>query len=170
MNLIIIAAVANNNIIGSQNKLIWHISEDLKHFKKLTTGHSVIMGRKTFQSIGKPLKDRMSIIVTRHKKLEAPGCKVAHSIEEALEMVKKEQEVYIAGGAEIYQQCIQLPELSRMHITRVFADFEGDAYFPVIDQDKWKLVERQDFESDEKNPYPYAFMVYERIDKHLASE
>jgi dihydrofolate reductase len=167
MDVTLIAAVANKNVIGNNNSLIWHLPEDLKHFKKLTTGHAVIMGRKTYQSIGKPLKERKNIIITRHKKFEAPDCFIAHSLEEALEMAKNEKEVFIAGGSEIYQQSINLPQVKKMHITRVFAEFQGDAFFPVIDCEKWQIVERQDREPDEKNQYPYAFLVYERKEKQF---
>ena len=163
MILSIIAAVANNNVIGSNNRLVWHIPADLKHFKKTTMGHTLIMGRRTFESLGKPLKGRTTIVVTRKSDYDAGGCTVAGSVKEAIRMVRNEKEVFIAGGADIYNQTIDLYQTRRMYITRIYANFEGDAFFPEIDPGKWELTDIQEHQPDEKNIYPYAFMEYRKI-------
>ena len=162
MKLSIIAAVSNNNIIGNENRLIWHMPADLKRFKSATMGHTLIMGRKTFQSIGKPLPGRKTIVVTRQKDLDTQGCPKASSFKEAVNLVKKESEVFVVGGAEIYQQALESYYTKRIYLTRIFADFDGDTYFPEIDTEKWVLIEREDYEPDEKNTYPYAFLEYKR--------
>ncbi len=162
MKMYIIAAIANNNVIGSENRLIWHLPADLKHFRELTMGHTLIMGRKTFESIGKPLKGRKTIVVTSRKDYDAQGEQVAHDIKEAIRMVKDEKEVFVAGGSDIYEQTIALYHTRRMYITRVYANFEGDAFFPDIDLDQWELIDMEEYEPDDKNKYPYAFMTYKK--------
>ncbi len=162
MKLSLIAAVANNNVIGSENRLIWHMPADLKHFKELTMGHTLIMGRKTFESIGKPLKGRKIIVVTSQENYDAQGEEVAPTVKDAIKMVKHEKEVFVAGGSEIYKQTMDLYHTRRMYITRIFAKFEGDAFFPEIDPEKWELIEMEEHEADEKNKYPYAFMTYKK--------
>ena len=162
MKLSLIAAVANNNVIGSDNKLIWHMPADLKHFKSTTMGHTLIMGRKTFESIGKPLKGRKTIVVTRQEDFDAKGVEVVHSISEAIKLVKSEKEVFVTGGAEIYEQCMTSYYTRRLYITRIYANFDGDAFFPDIDTDDWELLEMEEFDADEKNKYPYAFLKYKK--------
>ncbi len=162
MKMYIIAAIANNNVIGSENRLIWHLPADLKHFRKLTMGHTLIMGRKTFESIGKPLKGRKTIVVTSRKDYDAQGEQVAHNIKEAIRMAKGEKEVFVTGGSDIYEQTIDLYHTRRMYITRIFANFEGDAFFPDIDPEKWELIDMEEHEPDDKNKYPYAFMCYKK--------
>ncbi len=162
MKMYIIAAIANNNVIGSENRLIWHLPADLKHFRELTMGHTLIMGRKTFESIGKPLPGRKTIVVTSRKGYDAKGEQVAHNIKEAIRMVKDEKEVFVAGGSDIYEQTIDLYHTRRMYITRVYANFEGDAFFPDIDPEKWELIDMEEYEPDDKNKYPYAFMTYKK--------
>ncbi len=162
MKLIPIAAVANNNVIGKDNKLLWHMSHDLKRFKELTMGHSIIMGRKTFESIGKPLPGRKTIVVTKQENYDAKGCEIATSLKDAICKVKDESEVFVAGGGEIYRQIIGLHQTRRIYLTRIYANFEGDSFFPEIDSAKWELIEREEHEPDEKNPYPYAFLTYKR--------
>lgn len=162
MILSLIAAVANNNVIGNESKLIWHMPEDLKHFKKTTMGHSIIMGRKTWESIGKPLKGRQNIVLTRQEYYLAEGCEVVHSIEEAIRKTKHEKEVFVIGGSDIYEQCIDLYYTRRLYITRIFANFEGDAFFPDIDTEKWDLEDMVELDADEKNKYPYAFLKYKK--------
>ncbi len=162
MKMYIIAAIANNNVIGSENRLIWHLPADLKHFRELTMGHTLIMGRKTFESIGKPLKGRKTIVVTSGKDYDAQGEQVAHHIKEAVRMVKDEKEVFVAGGSDIYEQTIDLYHTRRMYITRIFANFEGDAFFPEIDPEKWELIDMEEHKPDENNKYPYAFMTYKK--------
>ncbi len=162
MKLSIIAAVANSSVIGNQNRLIWHMPADLKRFKNMTMGHTLIMGRKTFQSIGKPLPGRKTIVITTRAELDTQGCAKASSFKEAIKLVKDEKEVFVAGGAEIYNQAIESYYTKKIILTRIFANFEGDAFFPDIDPEKWELVEREDYEADKKHPYPYSFMVYKR--------
>lgn len=162
MILSLIAAVANNNIIGSENKLIWHMPADLKHFKECTMGHTMIMGRKTFESIGKPLKGRRTIILTSKEGYDAEGADVVHSIKDAIKLVKGEKDVFVAGGSEIYRQFIDLFYTRRLLITRIYANFDGDAFFPEINPEKWDMIDNQDHEPDEKNKYPYAFQVYKK--------
>jgi dihydrofolate reductase len=162
MKLSLIAAVANNNVIGNENKLMWRMPEDLKHFRKTTMGHSIIMGRKTWESIRKPLKGRQNIVLTRKEFYLADGCEVVHSIDEAIKKIKHEKEVFVIGGSDIYEQCIDLFYTRRLYITRIFASFDGDAFFPDIDTEKWELEDMEEHEADEKNKYPYAFMKYKK--------
>lgn len=163
MILSLIAAVANNNVIGNDNRLIWHLPADLKHFRRLTMNHTLIMGRKTFESIGGPLKGRTTIILTRQTGYEAPEhCKIAGSLEEALKMVMGEKEVFIAGGEQVYRQSIDLHYSRRIYLTRVYASFDGDAFFPEIDPERWELIEREDHQPDDKNSFAYSFRTYKK--------
>ncbi len=162
MKLSLIAAVANNNVIGKENRLLWKMPVDLKHFRKITMGHTMIMGRKTFESIGKPLDGRKTIVVTNQENYDAKGAEVVHSVHEAIKLTKAEKEVFVVGGAQIYEQCIDLYFTRRLYITRIYANFEGDAFFPDIDEEKWDLEELEEFEPDEKNKYPYAFLKYKK--------
>ncbi len=158
--LTIIAAIANNNALGKDNQLIWHLSADLKRFKKLTTGHHIIMGRNTFESIGKPLPNRTTVIITRNKNYKQESCIVVHSLEEALKVVKNDDSPYIIGGAQIYKQSIDL--VDKLDITMVHHDFEADVFFPKIDLFIWKEISREYFKSDKKNQYNYSFVSFER--------
>ncbi len=162
MKLLLIAALGNNNVIGKENSLMWHMPADLKHFKNLTMGHTLIMGRKTFESMGKPLKGRTTIVVTGKKDYDAQGCRVANSISEALQIVKDQKDVFVAGGEEIYRQTIDLYQARRLYITRIYGNFEGDTFFPEIDPYQWELIEMEEHEPDEKNKYPYAFLTYKK--------
>jgi dihydrofolate reductase len=158
-----IVAVSENNVIGKDNKLIWHLPADLKFFKSLTMGHSIIMGRKTFESIGKPLPGRTSIIITRNKGYEAPeGCLVCYSLSEALKTAEtnKDTEAFVIGGAEIFKQAEA--ECDKIYYTEIKASFEGDTFFH-IDKSSWKEVKREDHLRDEKNVYDYSFVEYVRI-------
>lgn len=156
----IIAAIGNNNELGKDNDLIWHLSADLKRFKKVTTGHTIIMGRNTFESIGKPLPNRRSIIITRNKEYTQEGCDVVHSLEEALKLIKNEEHAFIIGGAQIYNETMQKGLVDQLDITRVLSDFDADVFFPEINTDEWELVSQEDFKADEKNPYDYNFLSY----------
>ena len=162
MNISIVAAIADNNVIGKNNQLIWHIPEDLKHFKNLTTGHTIIMGRKTYESIGKALPNRKTIIISRQNNYFATGCIVVPTIDAALLLAKDEKEVFVAGGGEIYRQVINLPCTTRLYITKISADFDGDTLFPDIDPHQWELISEEERLPDDKNPYPYAFQTYKR--------
>ena len=158
--LSIIAAVAQNNIIGKDNKLVWHMPADLRYFKNTTMGHTMIMGRKTFESFGKPLPGRRSIVVTRQKDWHYEGVEVTHSLEEAIELAPKDKEVFIVGGAEIYRQA--LPLCDKMYLTVIHHDFEGDTAFPAVDFNEWELVSDIRHTADEKNKYDYSFRQYIR--------
>jgi dihydrofolate reductase len=158
MILSLVAAAGNNNVIGSNNKLPWKMPADMKFFMNLTMGHPVIMGRKTYESFGRPLKERRNIIISRDKNLAIEGCEVVHSLDEALKLVKGEKEVFIIGGAEIYRQSIGIA--NKIYLTRIHHDFEGDSYFPAIDETAWKQTRNAEQKTDEKNLYPFAFLEY----------
>lgn len=163
MIISIIVAIGNNNVIGVKNSLPWKMPADLEYFKKNTLGKIVVMGQKTFQSIGsKPLPKRKHIILTDDKSFTAPeNCMIALSIEELFEKTKGEEEIMICGGASIYRQF--LPLANRLYLTFIHSDFEGDSFFPEIDFTKFKLIKKEEHDKDEKNPYPYTFTIYERI-------
>lgn len=158
----IIAAIAKNNALGKNNDLIWHLPADLKRFKKITSGHHIIMGRHTFESIGKPLPNRTTVIITRNKNFKAKGCIVVNSLEEAMRLTEHEEQVYIIGGAQIYRQALLLADA--LDITEVHAEFDADVYFPVIDSTIWKEVHRKDFKADLKNKFDYSFVSYKKRD------
>lgn len=162
MKLSIIVAVAENGVIGHNNQLIWHLPEDLKMFKRLTSGHPIIMGRKTFESIGKPLPNRTSIIITKNPEFQIEGCITVHSLEEAIEAANEieENEAFIIGGAEIYR--LALPFADTIYLTEVHHSFEGDTFFPAIDKDIWEEVNRTDHDVDEKHLYKYSFVELEK--------
>lgn len=158
----IIAAIAKNNALGKNNDLIWHLPADLKRFKKLTTGHHMLMGRNTFESIGKPLPNRTSVIITRNKDYFKDGCLIAYSLEEALEIASEDDEIYVIGGAQIYEYALQHNLADALEITLLHHSFDADAFFPEIDLSIWKEVNREDFKADEKNDYNYSFIRYEK--------
>lgn len=159
----IIAAIAKNNALGKDNDLIWHLPADLKHFKKITTGHTIIMGRKTFESIGKPLPNRTSIIVTRNKDYFKDGCLIAHHLEEAIDLAKKEDNnIFVIGGAQIYKEALEKDLVDALDITLVHETFGADAFFPEINPKNWKEVSREDFSADEKNKYNFSFVSYKK--------
>lgn len=156
------AAVAANNALGKDNQLIWYLPADLKRFKKTTLNHAVIMGRKTFESLGKPLPNRTNIIITRDKNYKAEVCAVVNSLKAALKVaLKVDENPYILGGAEIYKQA--MPFADKLDITFVHHKFEADVFFPEIDKTKWKETWREDFKADENNKYDYSFVTFERI-------
>ena len=159
----IIAAIGNNNELGKDNDLIWHLPADLKRFKKVTTGHTIVMGRNTFESIGKPLPNRRSVIITRNKDYQQEGCVVVHSLEEAIELMKDEEMAFIIGGAQIYQEAMQKQLVDQLDITKVHEDFEADVYFPEIKDSEWTLFSNETHTPDEKNKYTYSFLQYSKI-------
>lgn len=159
----VIAAIAKNNALGKNNDLIWHLPADLKRFKQVTTGHYILMGRNTFESIGRPLPNRTTIIITRNKNYFKDGCLIAHSLEQAIEMAKEESQIFIIGGAQIYKETIEKNIADQLDITLVHQEFEADVYFPEIDKKKWKETAREDFKADHKNNYDYSFISYQRI-------
>lgn len=158
--LSIIVAVAKNNVIGKDNKLIWHLPEDLKRFKKLTTGHTIIMGRKTFESLGRVLPNRKHIVLTNNSnlKIEDENVEVIGDIKLLEKYIDSKEENFIIGGAAIYS--LLMPYANKMYITQIDEEFEGDVYFPKIDSKIWQELEREAGIRDEKNPYNYEYVTY----------
>ncbi len=160
----IIAALSRNRVIGRGNRMPWHIAADLKRFKVLTLGHPVVMGRKTFESIlaeaGRPLPGRDNIVVTRARDLSAPGCRVAHSLEEAIAAAAQAAEVFVIGGAEIY--ALALPLARRLELTEVDAEVPGDAYFPDFDRGDWREVHRESHSLEGTGGLRFDFATYDR--------
>lgn len=154
----IIAAIAQDNALGKDNQLIWHLPNDLKRFKKVTSGHHVIMGRKTFESLGKPLPNRVNIIITRNHNFTAKGCVIVHSLQEAVEAAKEDSNPFILGGAQIYKQALEIADV--LDLTFVHHSFDADAFFPTINMDVWKEDSREDLKADNKNKYDYSFVTY----------
>mgnify|MGYP006415981805 FL=1 len=159
----IIAAIGANNELGKDNDLIWYLPADLKRFKKVTTGHTIIMGRNTFESIGKPLPNRRSIIITRNTSYKKEGCEVVHSLEDAIKLIKDQDNAFIIGGAQIYHEAIEKNLVDQLDITEVHQDFNADVYFPSIDKATWEEVSRVSFTPDEKNRYNYSFVSYKKL-------
>jgi dihydrofolate reductase len=161
VEIAIVVAMTEDRVIGCDNRLPWHLPADLRHFKQLTLGKPVLMGRKTHESIGRPLPERTNIVVTRDRTYSAPGCIVAHSLESALEAAPGCAEVMVIGGTELYRQL--LPRATRIFLTLVHAEFEGDAFFPELAAGAWREVERRDYPADKKNCCPYSFVRLERL-------
>ena len=161
MILSLIAAASENNVIGRDGELPWNLPDDLQHFKEITSGSPVIMGRKTFESIGRALPNRRNIVITRGNTYEAENCEIAHSIDDALSIISDEEEVFVIGGGEIYRQA--LLQADRIYLTRVHDVVDGDAFFPEMDEDEWEEVSREEHTKDEKNNHDYTFLVYERV-------
>lgn len=164
MRILLIAAVANNGVIGKENDLVWRIPTDFKRFKALTSGNYILMGRKTFESLGKPLPNRTHLVITRNPNYSVPeGHHVFASVEDAFIYCNKigVDDLYVIGGGEIYKQTISMAD--ELVITEVDASPEGDAFFPEIDPKIWKEVSREEHPADEKNEFPFSFVDYERI-------
>lgn len=157
----IVVAISENNAIGKDNQLLWHLPADLKHFKEITSGHTIIMGRKTYDSIGRPLPNRRNIVITRSTDLQIPNVEVVNSLDAAISLCEGENEVFIIGGAEIYKHAIQFAD--RIYLTTVHQTYEADAYFPVLDKNEWKEVDKEFHSTDEKNSVAYTFSTLERI-------
>lgn len=160
-----ILAMGKNRVIGKDNKMPWHLPAELAYFRKVTMGHVVLMGRNTYESIGKPLKGRTNVIMTRNRTyrpscLASGQCVVVHGLQEALEY-SRDQEVFVIGGAEIYRQA--LPYANKLYITLIDHEFEGDTFFPEVDEHEWKLMTKEPGVTDENNPYTYYYQVFERI-------
>lgn len=159
--LTIIAAVAENNALGKNNDLIWRLPADLKRFKKITLGHHIIMGRKTFESLGKPLPNRTTIIITRNKNYKVDNCIVVNSLEKAIIAAKDDPNPFILGGGEIYKDAMVHADI--LDLTLVHHSFEdADTFFPEIDFEKWEEIKREDFEADETHDYDYSFVTYKK--------
>jgi len=158
--IILIAAVAQNNALGKDNQLLWHLPDDFKRFKNITSGHYIIMGRKTFESFPKPLPNRTHIIITRQKNYNPEGCIVVNSLNEAIQSCPKNEDVFIIGGGEIYKQSI--PIADKIDITRVHNSFEADTFFPEIEIEKWQLIFEEFHSKDERHDFDFTFETYVR--------
>lgn len=156
----IIVAVAKNGVIGDKNALLWHLREDMIHFRTTTSGHPVVMGRKTFDSIGRPLPKRTNVVITRDTNLTIEGCTVVHSLEEAVALFDPSEEVFIIGGAQIYRQAMPLAD--RIYLTVIDKPYEGDTSFPKIDYSVWRECNREDFARGEEFEHPFSFITLER--------
>ncbi|AXB56324.1 dihydrofolate reductase [Flavobacterium fluviale] len=158
--IIMIAAAAENNALGKNNELVWHLPNDFKRFKSLTTGHHIIMGRKTFESFPKPLPNRVHVVITRQENYKPEGCIVVDSIEKAIAVCPENEDSYIIGGGEIYN--LALPFTDIIELTKVHHTFEADTFFPKINKNEWVLVESEENQKDEKHLYDYTYETYIR--------
>ncbi len=156
----LIVAMAENRVIGRDNTLPWRLPNDLRYFRRVTMGHPIIMGRKNYESIGKPLPGRTNIVVTRAPDYHAPGCVVAHSIEDAFGVAGNDPEVFVIGGAELYAQ--SLPRVQRLYLTEIHTSVAGDTFFPVLDLKQWHEVSRERHEPDAEHAFPYSFVTLNR--------
>lgn len=162
----IIAAVSDNYVIGKNNTLPWHLPADLKHFKEITTGHAVVMGKRTFESLPNgPLPNRKNIVLTSIPEGEYSQYYEATSLRDAIDLSEHIDEVYIIGGASLFKQALDYPGIDHMHITWVHAEIQGDTFFPEFSEKEWKLVNCERHQADKKNPYDYSFCEYTRIKK-----
>ena len=161
--LSIIVAKAKNNIIGKDNKLLWHLPDDLKRFKELTTGHNIIMGRKTFESLGRVLPNRKHIVFTQNPdfKIDDENVQIVHSMLEIQEYIESKEENFVIGGAMIYN--LLMPYVTKMYVTEIDKDFDGDTFFPKINTEIWKEVSREKGQNDDKNDFDYDYVTYERV-------
>lgn len=162
MKISMIVAVAENGVIGADNQLIWHLSDDLKNFKKITSGHFIIMGRKTYESIGKPLPNRTNIILSRNASFGPEDCLVFATVEQALEFAKSQaqEEIFIIGGEQVYRSLFDRAD--KLYLTRVFANPEGDAFFPTLHYDKWKIVSKTNYKKGDRNDFDFEILELER--------
>ncbi len=161
MKISLIVAAATNNVIGRDGALPWHLSEDLKRFKRLTTGKTIIMGRLTHESIGKALPDRRNIVVSRRAGLDIDGCEVMATLDDALMLAAGAEEIMVIGGGNIYEQI--LPQADRIYMTRIHASPDGDTFFPELNNEEWQVVEQEDFAADDARPYSFSFITLDRL-------
>lgn len=161
MKISIIVAMASNRTIGINGQMPWHLSADLKYFRKITTGSAIIMGRKTFESIGRPLPNRCNIIISRNPDYQQPNCHCFTDLDSALRYCADAQEVFVIGGAEIYNST--LPKANFLYITEIKKDFSGDTFFPAIVPEQWREIDRQDVDHDQQVNFRYSFVKLERV-------
>ena len=155
----LIVAMDRKRVIGADNKLPWHLPADLKRFKELTLGHHIVMGRKTFESIGKPLPGRTTVIVTRQEGFKAEGCIVVHSLDAALLAASEDSEAFVIGGGDLFEQSLQFAD--KIYLTEIDTEVaKGDVFFPKLDKQEWKLLERRECQADEKNSFHYTYLTY----------
>lgn len=164
LKLSMIAAMGKNRVIGKDNDMPWHLPADLQHFKKTTLGSPIIMGRKTYDSIGRPLPGRLNIILSRNTRLEIEGCSVVNSLEDAIDLAEKTDasEIFITGGAHLYDKFLE--NADRLYLTLIDEKFDGDTYFPDYTQFNWKEAAKENHKADDKNPHAYSFVTLDRID------
>ncbi|PIQ75807.1 dihydrofolate reductase [Candidatus Peregrinibacteria bacterium CG10_big_fil_rev_8_21_14_0_10_49_24] len=160
MRISLIVAASENNVIGRNNDLPWSLPDDLQHFRTVTEGSPIILGRKNYESIGRPLPRRRNIVISRQPNLSIDGCEVVASLEEALDLVKQEDEVFVIGGGEIYRQA--LPSADRIYLTRVHADIEGDVFFPELSEEDWEEVSREEHLADDRHAYAFTYRTLDR--------
>lgn len=161
MTITLIAAAAENNALGKDNQMVWHLPDDFKHFKKLTSGHHIIMGRKTLESMNGPLPNRTNIIITRKEDYTYRGCTIVHSLEEALKTCPQDEEVFVIGGGEIYKQALDVAD--KIELTRVHTTIDdADTFFPEIDKEKWQLTEEKYHPKDEKHKFDFTYKTYNK--------
>ncbi|MCH7785087.1 MAG: dihydrofolate reductase [Bacteroidetes bacterium] len=156
----LIVAVGKNNELGKENDLVWHLPNDFKRFKKLTTGHHIIMGRKTFESFPKPLPNRVHVVITRNEKYKREGTIIVHSMKEALQIAKNDTQPFIIGGGEIYS--LGIPIADKIELTRVHGSFDADTFFPEIQINEWELIKEEHHDIDEHHKYAYTYLTYLR--------
>ncbi len=161
MKISLIVAAATNNVIGRDGALPWHLSEDLKRFKRLTAGKTIIMGRLTHESIGKALPDRRNIVVSRRAGLDIDGCEVMATLDDALMLAAGAEEIMVIGGGNIYEQI--LPQADRIYMTRIHASPDGDTFFPELNNEEWQVVEQEDFAADDSRPHSFSFITLDRL-------
>ncbi len=164
MKISLIAALSENRVIGRRNALPWRLPADLAYFKQRTMGHHMIMGRRTFESLDGPLPGRTIVVLTRQRGYRAVQARVTHDLDEALGLCPSDEEVFIAGGAEIYQ--LALPRADCLYLTRIHETFDGDTFFPPVDWSRWKLASREEHGPDRRNPYAYCFEVWEKVSEY----
>ncbi len=157
----LIVAASANNVIGAQGELPWRLSDDLRRFKEVTMGKPIVMGRKTWDSIGRPLPGRQNIVITRQDDFAAEGCDVVGSVDEALSATGDAAEVMIIGGSQVY--ALFLPRADRLYLTRVHAQIDGDAFFPAIGESEWRLVREEHHAADERNEHAFSFLCFDRV-------
>jgi dihydrofolate reductase len=162
MTVSLIVAVSSNGVIGREGGLPWYLPADLSHFKRTTMGHHLIIGRRTWEEVGKPLPGRTMVVVTRSRRFAPEGAQVVRSVEQAIELAAADDEPFIGGGAQIYRVALARDVVDRIYLTRIHAEVEGDTHFPEFNLDEWELVSEEHHEADEKNEFDYSFLVYER--------
>ncbi len=160
MALSLFVAVSENGVIGRSGDLPWRLSADLRRFKRLTMGHTIVMGRKTYESIGRPLPGRTSIIISRDPSYHAEGCQTASSLEHAMQLAAEDAELFVIGGAQIY--ALALSHANRIYWTQVHTEIDGDTFFPKVNWNDWKMIEQERYPADERNQYDFSFRVFER--------
>lgn len=163
----IIVAIDQNRVIGHENQLPWHLPADLRHFKNLTMGHVIIMGRKTYDSIGKALPGRTNIIITRNPVFKASDAKIYHNIQIAFQDYAQAPEIFIIGGAQLFEETFSLTQ--RLYVTKIHAAFKGDTYFPAYDEKTWQMTQQQSFKPDQKNKYSYEFLTLTRLTQNTGT-